>query len=242
MNCVQQAAATGSIIGRMAEPGSELATLATSGWLTGRSGLGNLLNVDYEAMPLMRLYRTSNLLVKHRQAIELLLFSRIIEFFSLPATVTLYELTNTYFEGEMAGHGKARQGHSKEKRADCPLVTLGLVLDGSVFVRHSPMFEGNAVESAPSQRCSPGWRLRRGPWSLWAGGNAAITERSRFPGKLDDTSPHFFAGQRLVTATFGQKDGRTPHVRKTAVAEPKLRHCHNSHSPRVRSRTPEAVK
>lgn len=145
LNGVQQAAAIGSIIGRMAEPGSELATY---GWLTGQSGLGELLDVDYEAMPLMRLYRTSDLLVKHRQTIESLLFSRISELFSLPTTVTLYDLTNTYFEGEMACNGKAKRGHSKEKRSDCPLVTLGLVLDGSGFVRRSRMFDGNAVESA----------------------------------------------------------------------------------------------
>jgi transposase len=145
LNGVQQAAAIGSIIGRMAEPGSELATY---GWLTGQSGLGELLDVDYEAMPLIRLYRTSDLLVKHRQAIESQLFSRISELFSLPTTVTLYDLTNTYFEGEMAENGKAKRGHSKEKRSDCPLVTLGLVLDGSGFVRRSRMFEGNAIESA----------------------------------------------------------------------------------------------
>lgn len=145
LNGVQQAAAIGSIIGRMAEPGSELATY---GWLTGQSGLGELLDVDYEAMPLIRLYRTSDLLVKHRQAIESQLFSRISELFSLPTTVTLYDLTNTYFEGEMSENGKAKRGHSKEKRSDCPLVTLGLVLDGSGFVRRSRMFEGNAIESA----------------------------------------------------------------------------------------------
>lgn len=144
LNGVQRAAAIGSIIGRMSEPGSELATY---GWLTERSGLGELLDVDYAMMPLMRLYRSSDLLVKHRQAIESQLFSRIADLFSLPPTVTLYDLTNTYFEGEMAGNGKAKRGHSKEKRSDCPLVTLGLVLDGSGFVRRSRMFEGNATES-----------------------------------------------------------------------------------------------
>jgi transposase len=62
--------------------------------------------------------------------------------------VTLFDLTNTYFEGEMAGNSKAKRGHSKEKRSDCPLVTLGLVLDGSGFVRHSRMFEGNVAEAS----------------------------------------------------------------------------------------------
>jgi len=143
LNGVQQAAAIGSVIGRMAAPGSELFTWH---WLRERSGLGELLDVDFEAMPLMRLYRTSDLLVKHRQTIEEILFQRIDTLFSLPATVTLYDLTNTYFEGEMAGNHKAKRGHSKEKRSDCPLVTLGLILDGSGFIRRSRMFAGNVVE------------------------------------------------------------------------------------------------
>lgn len=47
----------------------------------------------------------------------------------------------------MAGNPQARCGHSKEKRSDCPLVTLGLVLDGSGFVRRSRMFAGSVAES-----------------------------------------------------------------------------------------------
>jgi hypothetical protein len=145
LNKVQRDTVIGSIIGRMAEPGSELATY---GWLTERSGLGELLDVDYAGMPLIRLYRTSDLLVKNRQTIESLLYARIDEMFALASTVTLYDLTNTYFEGESVGNHKAKRGHSKEKRSDCPLVTLGLVLDGSGFVRRSRMFAGNVCESA----------------------------------------------------------------------------------------------
>jgi len=145
LNGKQQAAVIGNVIGRMAAPASELATW---GWLRERSGLGELLDVDFEAMPLMSLYRASDLLVKHRQSIEAALFSRINDLFSLPTTVTLFDLTNTYFEGEMAGNSKAKRGHSKEKRSDCPLVTLGLVLDGSGFVRRSRMFEGNVAEAS----------------------------------------------------------------------------------------------
>ena len=145
LNGKQQAAVIGNVIGRMAAPASELATW---GWLRERSGLGELLDVDFEAMPLMSLYRASDLLVKHRQSIEAALFSRINDLFSLPTTVTLFDLTNTYFEGEMVGNSKAKRGHSKEKRSDCPLVTLGLVLDGSGFVRRSRMFDGNVAEAS----------------------------------------------------------------------------------------------
>ena len=65
-NKVQRAAALGSIVGRMAVPGSEL---STQRWLTERSALGELLEVDFEAMPLMRFYRVSDVLVRHRQVV-----------------------------------------------------------------------------------------------------------------------------------------------------------------------------
>jgi transposase len=144
LNAVQRNVAIGSIIGRMAQPGSELATWK---WLTERSGLGELLDVDYEALPLMRLYRTSDLLVRHRETIENRLFAKISDLFSLGTTVTLYDLTNTYFEGSAGENSQAKRGHSKEKRSDCPIVTLGLVLDGSGFVRRSKVFDGNVSEN-----------------------------------------------------------------------------------------------
>ena len=133
----------GTIIGRMAQPGSERATRF---WLEQRSGLGELLEVDFEGMAENALYRASDALMKHREAIEAALFQRVTDLFGLETTVTLYDLTNTYFEGEAAVNPKAQRGPSKEKRTDCPLVTLGLVLDGSGFVRRSQCFEGNVSE------------------------------------------------------------------------------------------------
>ena len=136
-------AIVGSIIGRMASPGSEL---HTHRWLQNQSGLGELIDVDFKNMPLMRLYRASDALMRHKDAIENYLFSRVYELFGLGQTITLYDLTNTYFEGEVCSNPKAKRGRSKERRNDCPLVTLGLVLDGSGFVRRSMTFEGNASE------------------------------------------------------------------------------------------------
>jgi len=85
-------------------------------------------------------------LMRHRAGLEEALFTRVSDLFGLDWTVTLYDLTNTYFEGEAPLNPKARHGHSKEKRTDCPLLTLGLVLDGSGFVRRSQVFDGNVVE------------------------------------------------------------------------------------------------
>jgi hypothetical protein len=128
INGAHIAAIVGSIIGRMAGVGSEL---ATHNWLMKQSALGELMAVDYEALPLMTMYRAADALWKHSTRIEQTLFTRITDLFGFSTTITLYDLTNTYFEGEVPHNTKARRGRSKEKRTDCPLVTLGLVLDGS---------------------------------------------------------------------------------------------------------------
>jgi len=134
----------GSLIARMAGVGSEL---ASHQWLGKQSALGELMDVDYETLPLMTMYRAADSLWKHRDAIEKTVFSRISDLLGFSTTITLYDLTNTYFEGEVPNNTKARHGHSKEKRTDCPLVTLALVLDGSGFVRRSQTFAGSVSEA-----------------------------------------------------------------------------------------------
>ena len=143
VNGALRAAAVGLLVGRLAQPASER---ATHRWLQQRSGLGELLGVDFETVGAMQLYRASDALVVHREAIEAHLFGRAMDLFDLQPTVTLYDLTNTYFEGEARQQPQARRGHSKEKRSDCPLLTLGLMLDASGFVRRSQVFAGNVKE------------------------------------------------------------------------------------------------
>jgi len=142
-NRPQIAAAVGNVVGRMARPGSELSTHA---WLQKRSALGELIEFDFESMDLNRLYRASDALYRHRDALQDHLFVAAKSLFGYADTVTLYDLTNTYFEGIAASIEKAARGRSKEKRSDCPLVTLAVVLDGSGFVRRSRVFAGNASE------------------------------------------------------------------------------------------------
>ena len=143
LNGPMRAAAAGALVGRLARPGSERATW---GWLRRRSGLGELLGFDFETLSLMQMYRASDALMKHREAIERHLFSRAMGLFDLEPTVTLFDLTNTFFEGAARDQPKAERGHSKDKRSDCRLLTLGLVLDGAGFVRRSQVFEGRVDE------------------------------------------------------------------------------------------------
>ena len=230
LNGIQQAAVLGSVIGRMAAPGSELATWR---WLRERSGLGELLNVDYETMPLMSLYRASDLLVKHRAAIEAKLFSQINDLFSLPTTVTLYDLTNTYFEGEMAINAKARHGHSKEKRSDCPLVTLGLVLDGSGFVRRSRMFAGNISEGTTLEEMLQGLDAPPGALVIMDRGIATeanvawlITHNYRYLVVSRERVRHFDAEQSVAVATASDQTVHIQRVVSEDGAEVRL-YCHS---------------
>lgn len=232
LNGVQRAAAIGSIIGRMSEPGSELATYS---WLTERSGLGELLDVDYAMMPLMRLYRSSDLLVKHRQTIESQLFSRLTDLFSLRTTVTLYDLTNTYFEGEMAGNGKAKRGHSKEKRSDCPLVTLGLVLDGSGFVRRSRMFDGNATESTTLEEMLVGLEAPENSLVIMDRGIATaaniswlVANHYRYLVVSRERFRQFDTDQAVEVATASEKTIRIQRVMSEDGSEVRL-YCHSEH-------------
>jgi transposase len=136
-------AAIGTIIGRMVHPGSER---ETHRWLQDNSALDELIDYDYEKLSLDRLYQVADQLLTHKKAIESHLEQQEEMLFTLQRTIILYDLTNTYFEGQALANGKAKRGRSKEKRSDCPLVTMGLVLDGDGFPLASDIFPGNASE------------------------------------------------------------------------------------------------
>jgi hypothetical protein len=162
LNGASRAAVIGNVIGRMAKPASELATWK---WLQRESALGELIDVNFQVLSLMRLYRASDALVKHRAGIEDHLFARLRTLFALEETVTLYDLTNTYFEGQCAGNKQAALGRSKEKRSDCPLVTLGLVLDGSGFVRSNrDCSRATQPKPTPWRTCCGIWGRARMRW------------------------------------------------------------------------------
>jgi hypothetical protein len=230
-NGVQRAAVAASLIGRMAAPGSELATWR---WLRTQSALGELLDVDFEAMPLMRLYRVSDLLVRHREAIEVALFGRIETLFGLATTVTLYDLTNSHFEGTAAANPSAARGRSKQKRSDCPLVTLGLVLDGSGFVRRSKMFAGNVAEASTLQQMLKGLAAPCGALVIMDAGiatEANITwlkqQGYRYLVVSRERTRHFDPEQAIETLTASQETIRLQRVLSEDGEEVRL-HCHSA--------------
>ena len=140
---VQDSLAT--IIGKLIFPGSEL---FTSKCLRSKSALDEILGTDFSNMHKNRLYKISDILLEKKDLIESKLYSKEKDIFDFEEVVTLYDLTNTYFEGTSLSNNNGAFGYSKEKRSDCKLVTLALVLDGSGFPKKSHIFKGNVGEAS----------------------------------------------------------------------------------------------
>ncbi|MBM3199145.1 MAG: IS1634 family transposase, partial [Chlamydiae bacterium] len=144
----QVSIALGSIIGRAVFPASERSTYQ---WLCARSGLGELLDYDFVSSSLDHLYKTSDMLLKCKDALEKHLEKTETDLYALKRALILYDITNTYMEGRSKGNPKAAHGISKEKRSDCPLVTLGLVIDEFGFASRSSFLSGNIGEPTTLQ-------------------------------------------------------------------------------------------
>lgn len=135
--------ALASIISRLCSPASELSTYD---YLQNDSALDEIIGADFNSLSLKSLYQISDVLLKHKEMIEEHLYTAEKDLFNLKNIITLFDITNTYFEGRSLVNRKAKYGRSKEKRSDCKLVALGLVLDASGFPKKSKIFPGNVSE------------------------------------------------------------------------------------------------
>jgi len=135
------------IIGRAVHPSSER---ELARWINDDSALKELIG-STEAVYDNALHRTAVMLQKHGDAIQKSLRLKAKDLFSLDESIILYDLTNTYFEGKKTGSAKARFGRSKERRSDCKLMTLALVVDSLGFPKESHILEGNVSEPGTLQ-------------------------------------------------------------------------------------------
>ena len=136
--------ASALIVARMVHPASER---DTSRWLRHDSAAAELLGLEGDRKALRRktLYRIGDLLWRHRAAIQRELFNRERALLDLPETIAFYDLTNVHYHGHTDGE-LPRFGRSKQKRDDCPLITLALALDGAGFPRSCEILPGNVSE------------------------------------------------------------------------------------------------
>jgi transposase len=128
------------IISRAVYPGSEL---ATSKWIKENSAITEITGFDLSKINKDRLYKSALKLNSIKKQLEQHLSIKTNEIFDIQDKIVLYDLTNTYFEGEKRNSSLAKFGRSKEKRSDCKLVVLALVVNIYGFIKHSSIHEGN---------------------------------------------------------------------------------------------------
>lgn len=113
------------VISRLIDPGSEL---SIKRWVENRSALYELTGIPLRHS-LQSYYRGTDTIYSLKNKLEQHLSRTEKDIFSLTETMFFLDLTNTYFEGRCARNPKAKYGKSKEKRKDCKLVTLGMIVD-----------------------------------------------------------------------------------------------------------------
>lgn len=132
------------IISRAVYPASEL---ATSKWILENSAVCELTGYPMADINKDKLYRSALKLYRIKEVLEQHLSIRTNELFDIQDKILLYDLTNTYFEGEKRNSKLAKFGHSKEKRNDAKLVVLAMVVNMYGFVKYSSIHEGNFADT-----------------------------------------------------------------------------------------------
>src|SRR5580658_8804390 len=94
------------VVNRLLDPGSEFHVHRQ--WYVD-SAMDELLETDFAVAEKDRLYRCLDRVLKHKQDLFVWLKRKWADLFHADFEVLLYDLTSTYFEGEMEQNGKARR-------------------------------------------------------------------------------------------------------------------------------------
>ena len=135
-------------VARFCEPSSELHIADT--WYR-RTALEELLGVMPEQVHTYRLYKTLDRLLPLKEALEKHLRERLGGLFQLKCELLLYDVTSTYFEGELKGCPMAKRGYSRDSRPDRPQVCIGLIVTEEGFPIGYEVFAGNTHDSKTVQ-------------------------------------------------------------------------------------------
>jgi len=125
------------VFNRLIDPKSELATIQ---WVKGQ-----YIEGVTEDIPLQHYYRSLSQLVHIKRPLEISLYNRLNNLFTLDFSLVFYDLTSTYFEGE--GPASARKGHSRDHRPDRPQVEIGLLVNRDGIPISHTVFDGNLKDS-----------------------------------------------------------------------------------------------
>ncbi len=176
-------------IARFCEPASELHI--EEKWYR-RTALQDLLGVPPEKVHTDRLYDGLDQLLPHKEAIEKHL-QRLGELFPLQCDLLLYDITSTYFEGDMQGCPIAQRGYSRDSRPDRPQVCIGLVVSEEGFPLGYEVFAGNRQDSTTVRSIVEALERKYGALSrVWVMDRGMVSEENlKF---LRERGGHYIVG------------------------------------------------
>ena len=131
------------VVNRLLEPGSEFRVHRH--WFV-ESAMDELLEHDAEVAGKDRLYRCLDRIVEHKQDLFIWLKQKWAELFQADFEVLLYDLTSTYFEGDMDKCKMAKRGYSRDSRPDCAQVVIALIVTPDGFPLAYEVMDGNSSE------------------------------------------------------------------------------------------------
>jgi hypothetical protein len=131
------------VVNRLLEPGSEFRVHRH--WFT-ESAMDELLEEGFAVADKDRLYRCLDRIVEHKRELFPWLQQKWAELFQADFEVLLYDLTSTYFEGEMEECAKAKRGYSRDSRPDCVQVVIALIVTPDGFQLAYEVMDGNTSE------------------------------------------------------------------------------------------------
>jgi transposase len=133
------------VVNRLLDPGSEFHLHRH--WYD-QSAMDELLQTDFAVAERDRLYRRLDRVLAHKQELFVWLKQKWADMFDADFEVLLYDLTSTYFEGEMEQNPKARRGYSRDGRADCLQLVIALVITPDGFPPAYEVMNGNTSDRA----------------------------------------------------------------------------------------------
>ena len=130
-------------VNRLLDPGSEFRVHRQ--WYIN-SAMDELLGTGFEVAEKDRLYRCLDRVLEHKQELFAYLKQKWADLFGADFEVLLYDLTSTYFEGEMEQNPKAQRGYSRDGRPDCVQLVIALVVTPDGFPLAYEVMNGNTAD------------------------------------------------------------------------------------------------
>lgn len=131
------------VLARFCAPSSEL-QIADFWYRT--TALDDLLGVSIDKVNDDRVYRALDALLPHKDALSKHLQQRYGELFGTRFDFLFYDITSTYFEGDVKGNHQAKRGYSRDKRPDCVQVCIGIVASREGLPLAFEVFDGNRTD------------------------------------------------------------------------------------------------